>query len=60
MKERLGLKIFISFSSKCVLPNPYEIIGLYLLRYIEHKGTNELWSNGLTKAIKREDRTMGL
>ena len=47
-KKRLGLKIVIFFSPKCVLPNPCEILELYLLIYIENKGTIELWSNGLT------------
>ena len=50
IKEMLGLKIVLSFSPKCVLPNPCKILGLYVLIYIKHKGTIGLLSNGLTKA----------
>ena len=32
---------------------PYSIVGLYLLIYIEHKGTKWLWSNGFTKAREK-------
>ena len=34
IKEKLGLKMVISFSPKHVVPNPCEILGLYLLIYI--------------------------
>ena len=58
----------ISFSPKCVLPNPHKIIGLYLLyiyiyiyiererereREREHKGTIGFLSNELTKAREK-------
>ena len=55
IKENVELKMVISLFPKCVLPNLYKIIGLYLLIYIENKETiglwsNGLWSNGLIKA----------
>ena len=56
-KKMIGLKIVLSFSPKCVLPNPCKILKLYLLIYIEHKGTIGLWSNKLYKS-NGEDRTM--
>ena len=52
-KEKLELKIVLSFSPKCVLPNPCIIIGFYLLIYIKHKGTIGFWSNALTKAREK-------
>ena len=51
-KKRLGLKIVISFSQKCVLPNPCEILGLYLLIYIYN--TREQLSFGLMGLPKQE------
>ena len=53
IEEKIGLKIVISFSLKCVLSNLGKILGLYLLIYIEHKRTIRLWSNGLTKAREK-------
>ena len=55
IREKLGLKMVISFFPKCVISNSYYIIGLYLLIYIEHKGTIEFWSNGLTKTREKID-----
>ena len=59
-KEILRLKIIILFSLKCVLPNPYKILGLYLLIYIyiKHKETIEILSHELIKA--REKKNHGL
>ena len=34
IKKRVGLKMDIFFSPKCVLPNPCRIIGFYLLIYV--------------------------
>ena len=49
IKEKLWLKIVISLYPKCVIPNPCEILGLYLLIYIKHMGIFEFWFNGLTE-----------
>ena len=53
IKEKLGLKMVISFSPKHVVPNPCEIIGLYLLINIKHKGTIGFLFNGLTRAREK-------
>ena len=53
IKEKLGLKLVISFSPKCVISNPCQILKLYVLIYIEHEGTIGLWSNGLTEVREK-------
>ena len=45
--------MIISFSPKRDLPNPYKIILLYLLIYIEHKRPIEFGSNEFTKAREK-------
>ena len=37
----------------CSTKNALKILRLYLLIYIKHKGTIELWSNELTKAREK-------
>ena len=49
----LGFKIVISFSPNCVLPNPCQILGFYLLIYIEHNKIIRFWFNGLNKAKEK-------
>ena len=44
--------MILSFSPKRVLQKSLKILGLYLIIYIDHKGTIRFWSNALIKVKK--------